>query len=295
MDATTQEKSEDIQFPLDEAPDFPGLIEPEQPALEQEPLPRKKVIGFGDNHGCNPEFLKHDLMLVGAMALDGKLNPAFEGVLVQIGDVLDRGQWSKEIFLLWRELQDQAPDKVIRLLGNHDLYHLVGCPSRINASYIPGMQEMLIEDVLAGRIDAAWAEGDLLYTHAGLDLQHFAEYRDKTLRFIVGDLNRRFRDVVVEMKAGDPSGNYWVMEKDRIFSDDGIFWTRGDIENTQFRQVVGHTPQWDGIKAEPGMRVKYIDGGRVFDEDGSLGDRLRARNFLIGTDWGPHVHRQLKR
>lgn len=256
---------------------------------------RRPVIAVGDNHGCNPQKLREDLAAVGALTPDGKINPNYQGKLLQIGDTVDRGPHSQEIFDYWRNLQRENPDRVVRLMGNHELYHLAGAPNMIRAEPIPGLQQKLREDILAGRIKAAWTEGDVLYTHAGVDLNKFPEYVGKSNKFIADDLNRRLREATAKMSPDTPGQNLEILNSDPIFATGsardghrgGIFWARQEIENSQFRQVVGHTPQPDGIIAEPGRRVKYIDAGRYAGEDGPPEVQRKARELMINTAGRP--------
>lgn len=254
---------------------------------------RKEVVAVGDNHGCDPVLLKDDLAAAGVVDAAGKFNPAYPGVIVQIGDTVDRGRYSMEIFEYWRELQKQAPDQVVRLLGNHELYHLMGVPGLIRAGAIPGLQDALIDDIKSGKIAAAWAEGDVLYIHAGLDLDLYPEYMGKPLDFIVKDLNKRLVEAVDKIDRADPYANIDLLRNDALFSagpagngyGGGIFWARQPIENTQFRQVVGHTPQKDGIKADPGLRVKYIDANRMRSERSPGEEGENARELMFNTEF----------
>jgi hypothetical protein len=266
------------------------------PALSTEALPQRadiEVVAVGDNHGCNPQFLKDDLAAHGVLDLNGRFNPAYTGVVLQIGDTVDRGQYSREIYDFWRELQTQAPNQVIRLVGNHELYHIIGFPGIINASEIPGLQVDLIDDIKAGKLIVAWYERDVLYTHAGVDLTLFPEYSGRSLEFIANDLNRRLVEMVNKIDLSDPYHNYPLLETDPVFSSGpygngymgGVFWARQPIENDQFRQVVGHTPQKDGIKADPGMRVKYIDANRARAEHKPGEEGENAREFMMNSIW----------
>jgi hypothetical protein len=248
------------------------------------------TVALGDNHGCNVDNLFDDLRRVGALLSDMRIDPEFPGILIQVGDTVHRGAYSLEVFNFWRELQVLNPNRVVRLLGNHELYELVGCPQAINSEPVEGLQSMLIDDIMSGNIRAAWYERDVLYSHAGLDLGLFPEYRGRALEEITLDLNQR---LLALTNLIDPSlgfQNLELLDQDPIFSagprgngyGGGIFWARHDISNHEFRQVVGHTPQKDGIRESKDGRVKYIDVFRyAFEEKLPEVGRQLALNSLV--------------
>ena len=242
---------------------------------------REPVLAMGDLHGCNPEILKRDLHRVGLVDIDGKWLNRRDYKFVQMGDLVDRGSHNLEVYDYMRELKLQAGDNLIRLVGNHDLYHIVGHPESIRALPIPGLQSRFLEDILSGQMVCAWSEYDTIYTHAGIDLKFFPEFKDEPPYEIVSQLNLRFRTsiakfavLLIEAKGDQDArdeAESRLLKSDRIFDiKNGIFWTRSNISNDQFRQVVGHTPQRSGIRCRPGDRVKYIDAGRIFGELGSI-------------------------
>jgi hypothetical protein len=86
-----------------------------------------RVVAVADSHGAYPEFVAI-LQRVGL--IDG--NRQWIGgstVLVQTGDVIDRGRGSRECLDLLMDLERQAPKqngRVIPLLGNHEVMNLMG-------------------------------------------------------------------------------------------------------------------------------------------------------------------------
>jgi hypothetical protein len=81
----------------------------------------EKIIAVGDIHGDYKAFTK---ILKGTGLIDGKLHwTGGKTHLVQIGDVLDRGDYAKEILDLMMKLEKEAEEaggKVHMLLGNHE-------------------------------------------------------------------------------------------------------------------------------------------------------------------------------
>jgi hypothetical protein len=258
---------------------------------------RERVAAMGDIHGASPDEVRADLRRLGFLDRYGHWRNRYDIYFIQTGDVIDRGSRGREVYDLLGELQSQAGGHMIRLLGNHEEFHLLAIPEHLRAPKLPGFREQLIDDVLSGRLVLAWTEGDVIYSHAGIDLNFYPEYRGRSNADIVTDLNARLVAAVQEIQTAREE--IWadgfkrhafaqhLMAQHTIFDPDhGILWTRGDIENEQFRQVVGHTPQLDGIKATPGMRVKYIDAGRVFGEQGMV-DPDRARSVMTNTAIDP--------
>lgn len=250
---------------------------------------RFPVVAIGDIHSSSPKNLVTDLRRYGVIDITGCISPAFDGVACFMGDYVDRGAHGLEGYRLAKRLRTESPDNCRMLMGNHDLFHLLDCPHAIRAPAIPGFSAELREDILKGVVQLAWYESDTLYTHAGLHLGYFPEFKDKPLEVIVNELNARLVEFARKIIPGRPDLNLMLVEEEPLLGDHGVVWTRGRIENDQFRQVVGHTPQ-DRIKSDPGLRVKYVDAGRVFGEESiELDTRSHAR--MLGQNSVAFPHR----
>jgi hypothetical protein len=87
----------------------------------------EKIIAVGDIHGDYKAFIK---ILKGTGLIDGELHwTGGKTHLVQIGDVLDRGDYAKEIFDLMMKLEKEAEEaggKLHMLLGNHEELNITG-------------------------------------------------------------------------------------------------------------------------------------------------------------------------
>jgi len=257
------------------------------------PVPgREKVLYIGDIHGASPEGLDEDLRRVGLLDNQRRWQNPQNRYLVQVGDLIDRGEHGLEIYDRIAELQTQAQGRLIRLFGNHEQFHLAGIPGQIRAAPIPGLQERLFRDVISRNVVAAFSEGNTIYTHAGIDLKFFPEFVGMAAKEIVATLNERFVNAVRafhtawQSAGADHELSFKVtetfLESDPIFdTHNGIFWTRSRIANDQFQQVVGHTPQESGIRDDPGDRVKYVDVGRIF---GELGHFNLVRSRAVGAN-----------
>jgi len=122
-----------------------------------------RVYAVGDVHGCIDE-LKQMLDLI-----EGDLvqHPIKDYRIVFLGDYLDRGPDSKAVVQTLMSLQEQRPEHVICLLGNHDeklLLALEPQPTAWLDKYMKyggietltsfGMSKRFLKDVKAGKIDA---------------------------------------------------------------------------------------------------------------------------------------------
>lgn len=91
----------------------------------------RRVLSVGDLHG---DFIHAENLLRNLSLIDEKGNWAGgRDILVQTGDVVDRGGRSKEIYEMLFRLQDQAPGQVFLLLGNHELKHMQGDDSDLSS------------------------------------------------------------------------------------------------------------------------------------------------------------------
>ena len=86
-----------------------------------------RIVAIADVHGAYPQFVA---LLQSARLIDTKLKwIGGSAVLVQTGDVIDRGAQSRECLDLLMALEKEAPKKggaVIPLLGNHEVMNVVG-------------------------------------------------------------------------------------------------------------------------------------------------------------------------
>ena len=87
----------------------------------------EKIVAVGDIHGDYKAFTK---ILKGTRLIDSKLHwTGGKTHLVQIGDVLDRGDYAKEILDLLMKLEKEAEEaggKVHMLIGNHEELNITG-------------------------------------------------------------------------------------------------------------------------------------------------------------------------
>lgn len=170
------------------------------------------------------------------------------------------------------------PDKVVLLLGNHDVQYIV--PNQICSGYRPEMKHDFY-DIFHKNLDLfqlAYELGDVLWTHAGV-----TEGWLKELNKVMFDPNGRFYDIIKErgeMSICEQLNLAWELRLDVLYAVDAIsggsqmwagpLWVRPHVLNNGsipgFFQIVGHTPQaaiWETDN------VAYID---CLEHGGDSGD-----------------------
>jgi serine/threonine protein phosphatase 1 len=160
---------------------------------------------IADIHGCLHTFRE----------LLTHWRPA-EETLVQLGDLVDRGNYSPETVELCRQLSQDFSEKTVFLQGNHDwamAEHVglngpykawLGWGGRATLQQYQRHQLLLAKHAVWLRHRPLfWQNDHLLFSHAG------------------------FADVANPL---DPT------------SSEGVLWRRGPLRNTGQLQVVGHTP-----------------------------------------------------
>lgn len=153
-------------------------------APQQDSLYRDVFI-IGDIHGTIGGLI---MLLNAAGIIEGKSclwNEKMKRVLlIQMGDVVDRGKYSTESYSCLEYLQQTAPafsSRVVRLLGNHELLWLSGEYNYRNkvtdsTEKIISLTKQIMIDILAGNVQGAFSFNEfcdipILFTHAGLRMK----------------------------------------------------------------------------------------------------------------------------
>lgn len=238
----------------------------------------KPLMVLSDAHG-----FYHSLSAVLIHA--GIMNPELKWtgkntVLIQMGDIIDRGQDHKEIDLLLDLLQNQAKKEkgqVVRLLGNHELEILRRNYFVTSMPYweILPFRTKLIQDILKGKIQAAWAGRGVLFTHAGCCNELFEILKkDLPQKVTPQSCAKLLNEILIEsVKKDDFTHPIFYISQTRggINPFAGIFWA--DInelltshDSCPFKQIVGHT-MVPRIISSKDKKVLCVDVGmpRVFE------------------------------
>jgi hypothetical protein len=148
-------------------------------------IPFDRIVVIGDIHGNWNGMMRilHNAGIVsGIDECSWKVSsPVSAILLIQTGDVVDRGQASLKCFECLNKLQQTAQyysSKVVRLMGNHELLWLSGEIEYRNKDYdsiesINKVTRAIMEDVVNGDISGSYYyEGyhnlPLLFSHAGI-------------------------------------------------------------------------------------------------------------------------------
>ena len=228
----------------------------------------RPVYSVGDLHGDYKSTVKI-LTTLGLMGSSGEWTGG-QAILVQTGDITDRGDESGDIFRTLFRLQDEAPQqggRVILLLGNHELMNLqddfryatkkdtlsllADASSRSEAFSVDGWLGQAIRQRMQAVALLGPEDGlaqPVLFVHAGL-LPGFVESG-------IDAVNSAARQLIGH-NAGDLSE-----DPSPLLGNDGPFWTRQlalgpeskvcqEVQKTlqatgATRMVLGHTAQPDG-------------------------------------------------
>ncbi|RZK44491.1 MAG: serine/threonine protein phosphatase, partial [Hymenobacter sp.] len=180
-----------------------------------------------------------------------------EETLVQLGDLVDRGNFSPETVELCRQLSQDFPERTVFLQGNHDwgMARHLG-PAGPYRSWLHWGGKGTLQQYQPHRAWLAphaawlaarplhWENEHVVFSHAG-----FAGVADPL----------------------DPH------------NDEGVLWRRGPLLNTGPLQVVGHTPTEDGqLHYDQVANAIYLDTGAVFGR-GLTGLRLSETGVVLAV------------
>nr|MBI1232320.1 serine/threonine protein phosphatase [Cytophagales bacterium] len=186
---------------------------------------RTNLFIIGDVHGC---WNTYQEMLA-------CWNPEQE-VLIQVGDLIDRGNFSPQCLELSRDIASEFPDRTFFLRGNHEQMML---------RYLRG------EDTTGHWLSNGGTSTLVGFSEAKISAEDYLEWLHE--RSLVWE-----NDSVIVSHAG-------ITNADDPFDVDnrnGVLWNRGPYKDVGKIQVIGHTPQLDGkatFSANP--PVWNIDSG----------------------------------
>jgi hypothetical protein len=187
----------------------------------------ERIVAVGDVHGAYAEFAG---VLRRAGLIDAKERwTGRRAVLVQTGDVVDRGAESRRALDLLRRLEREAAragGRVYALLGNHEVMRMIWdwryvSPEEIQA-FTNGASADLRER--AYTISAAEAERAAAAQQTAFDAPAF---RDRFMKAIpLGFIEMRY--------AFGPMGEYgqWLRERPAVVKINGIVFVHGGVSAT---------------------------------------------------------------
>lgn len=246
----------------------PAVAAPPPPPAPRAPPPRR-VVAVGDLHG-DPDATRAVLRLAGVTD-DAGAWIGGDTVLVQTGDVTDRGPDSAGVMRILRDLAAAAPaqgGRVIALLGNHESMNVRG-----DWRYV-APEELAAYGGAEPRAAAYARDGEWGKYIASLDA--VAIVGDTV--FCHGGITPAFADRGVARLNTEVRGALFAAAKAPVIDETGPLWYRGYVQDDETtacpaleralaaldvsRMVVGHTTQRDGrVQSRCGGRLTVIDTG----------------------------------
>ena len=184
----------------------------------------ERVVAVGDVHGAFDNFVA---ILRAAQVIDNRNRWAGKRtVLVQAGDILDRGPDSRKAIDLLRRLERDAErdgGRVVSLLGNHELMRLISDWRYVSAGEIEAFKNgdsTRVRDQVMAALSAQAAQ------RAKTEGKEFDEaaYREQFLKEVpLGMIELR--------QAFGPEGEYgrWIKERPTIARINGVLFLHGGI------------------------------------------------------------------
>jgi len=186
----------------------------------------ERIVAIGDVHGAYDQF-------VAILRTAGLINArdrwsGGRAILVQTGDILDRGSDSRKVLELLRRLEREARGaggQVVALTGNHEFMRLAGDWRYVSAGEYEAFRDggsMELRDAVQARTAAAAEE------RARAEQRPFdaAAFRDQFLREVPLGL--------IEMRQALAAGNAygdWLRARPAVAKVNGIVFLHGGISD----------------------------------------------------------------
>lgn len=222
-----------------------------------------RTIVIGDIHGCYQELLK--------LLEKVKFNKN-EDRLISLGDLMDRGKYSYEVFDFFRQLKNEKEDRCVIIRGNHE--------------------QMMIDAAVAPEERSLWKSNGgrktirSFFRHKSIVYQYAGWFRNNTVLYYEDE---RFQCVHAGLDQEKPAENF----------PETLLWDRRRIEQNDYcgkLTIVGHTPIADAayfagdertIKILPECKKMILpDTGLICIDTGCVfGYRLSAAVIEDGEFW----------
>jgi hypothetical protein len=184
----------------------------------------ERVVAVGDVHGAYDSFVA---ILKAAGIVDARERWAGgRAVLIQTGDVLDRGADSRKVMDLLRRLERDAAragGRAIPLLGNHEFMRLIGDWRYVSAGELQAFRRADSEDLREAMYQRA-LEATKARAAAAQQALDEADYRKRFLAEIpLGFIEMR--------RAFDVKGDYgpWIRSRPVMAMVNGIAFLHGGV------------------------------------------------------------------
>jgi len=245
-----------------------------------------RVVAIGDLHG-DLKATRRALQLAGAIdASDRWVGGNL--VVVQTGDVLDRGDDDRAVLALLEKEQtaaQKAGGALYRLNGNHEVMNVQGDyryvtengfkayanetrTGRPEVAELPETKKGRAEAFLPGgrearklaNLPAVWMVGDTLFAHGGVEPKH--------LHYGIARINRELGawmrgDSLLPKHLANEHTPFWTRTFGESPASEEVCTALDDVLSSLkvARLVVGHTPQKSGITFDCNRKLARIDVG----------------------------------
>jgi hypothetical protein len=274
----------------------------------------RRVVAIGDVHGDLAAGLQ---ALRQASLIDAQQRwSGGETVMVQVGDLLDRGDGEAELMDLFERLREEARaagGEVHLLLGNHELMNAAGDLRYVTRGGFaqfadtpphPSHEAAVLRapQVAHGRLRAflpggpyavrlatyglTYRSGDALFVHGGVLPQHMPELEgmEREAQAWLRDEGRIPTGVALHPDSPLWTRRYSIRPDARACAEVGRTLDQAGL----LRMIVAHTVQDDGITAYCGGRVIAIDCGMSSHYGGPVEViELRAGRARVLSARGP--------
>jgi len=182
----------------------------------------ERVVAVGDVHGAFEKFVK---ILQEAKLIDSRRRwVGGKAILVQTGDIFDRGPDSRKVLDLLRKLTDEAAKaggRVHTLVGNHEAMRVVGAYRDVGPGEYAAFRSPDSEDLRSRYLDLLIADNAKRAKAAG------TEFDERALR--ASFLASTPLGAVEMQLAFAPKAEYgkWLRERDAMIKINGILFVHG--------------------------------------------------------------------
>jgi hypothetical protein len=258
-----------------------------------------RIVAVGDVHGAYDGFVR---ILRAAGILDDRERwMGGNAILVQTGDVVDRGKDSRKALDLLRRLEREAPrarGRVLALVGNHEVMRMSGDVRDVSAGEFEAFHSPMSVDIRAKLRDQIVDEQRR---------KARAEGRNLTESELVAKFDAQTPLGLIEMvQAFGRQGEYgrWLREHHAVARVNGIVFLHGGISpriaplgcsgiNAEIRTVL--TTGWDAYLKGPMSTLAGVNDGPLWyrglalEEEATLAPEvekilaaMQARAIVIG-------------
>ena len=185
----------------------------------------ERIVAIGDVHGAYDRFVA---ILRAAGLVDGRARwTGGRSVLVQTGDVLDRGPASRRVLDLLRQLERDAAragGQVFALLGNHEVMRIVGHWNDVSVGEYAAFRGRDSEDIRNRLYEILSADAAKRARAAGQPFDEEAFRRQFQKEIPLGYVEMR--------QAFGPKGEYgaWLRQHPAMVMINGIGFVHGGID-----------------------------------------------------------------